>query len=59
MDEAFMITWKRAAAGLLSLLCVAAVTCPVNGATGTQDLYLRFSGGSGHLVNVNWWQFRR
>jgi arabinoxylan arabinofuranohydrolase len=35
------------------------VTCPVSGATGTQDLYLRFSGGSGYLLNVTWWQFRR
>jgi arabinoxylan arabinofuranohydrolase len=33
------------------------VTCPVSGATGTHDLYLRFSGGSGYLLNVNWWQF--
>jgi arabinoxylan arabinofuranohydrolase len=35
----------------------ATVTCPVSGATGTQDLYLRFTGGSGSLFNVNWWQF--
>ncbi|MBG0569040.1 family 43 glycosylhydrolase [Actinoplanes aureus] len=33
------------------------ISCPVNGATGTQDLYLRFTGGSGSLFNVNWWQF--
>lgn len=33
------------------------VTCPVSGAAGTQDLYLRFTGGSGSLFNVNWWQF--
>lgn len=32
-------------------------TCPVSGATGTHDLYLRFVGGSGNLFNVNWWQF--
>ncbi len=32
-------------------------TCPVTGATGTHDLYLRFTGGSGTLFNVNWWQF--
>ncbi|MFF3856145.1 RICIN domain-containing protein, partial [Micromonospora sp. NPDC002575] len=31
--------------------------CPVSGATGTQDLYLRFVGGSGNLFNLNWWQF--
>ncbi|MFJ6956116.1 carbohydrate-binding protein, partial [Micromonospora aurantiaca (nom. illeg.)] len=34
------------------------VTCPVSGATGTQDVFLRFAGGSGYLLNVNWWQFR-
>ncbi|GAA1870019.1 family 43 glycosylhydrolase [Myceligenerans crystallogenes] len=34
-------------------------TCPVTGATGTHDLYLRFTGGSGNLFNVNWWQFGR
>ncbi|KAI0392473.1 carbohydrate-binding module family 6 protein [Xylariaceae sp. FL0594] len=33
------------------------VTCAVNGAKGTQDLYLRFTGGSGSLFNFNWWQF--
>ncbi|MFC4071877.1 glycoside hydrolase family 43 protein [Actinoplanes subglobosus] len=33
------------------------VTCPVSGTAGTQDLYLRFAGGSGYLFNVNWWQF--
>ena len=33
------------------------VSCPVSGATGTHDLYLRFTGGSGNLFNVNWWQF--
>ncbi|WP_155370719.1 family 43 glycosylhydrolase [Catellatospora vulcania] len=33
------------------------VSCPVTGATGTHDLYLRFTGGSGYLFNVNWWQF--
>ncbi|WP_155340974.1 family 43 glycosylhydrolase [Acrocarpospora corrugata] len=33
------------------------VTCPVSGATGTRDLYLRFAGGGGYLFNVNWWQF--
>ncbi|MFG1890458.1 glycoside hydrolase family 43 protein [Micromonospora sp. NPDC049051] len=32
-------------------------TCAVGGATGTRDLYLRFTGGSGYLFNVNWWQF--
>ncbi|WJK42813.1 family 43 glycosylhydrolase [Solwaraspora sp. WMMA2056] len=33
------------------------VSCPVTGATGTQDLYLRFTGGSGYLLNADWWQF--
>jgi hypothetical protein len=33
------------------------VTCPVGGATGTQDLYLRFTGGSGYLFNIDWWRF--
>ncbi|SDZ44526.1 Ricin-type beta-trefoil lectin domain-like [Micromonospora pattaloongensis] len=32
-------------------------TCGVSGATGTRDLYLRFTGGGGNLFNVNWWQF--
>ncbi|WP_081687480.1 family 43 glycosylhydrolase [Glycomyces tenuis] len=34
-----------------------AVTCPVSGAIGKHDLYLRFTGGSGHLFNVDWWRF--
>jgi len=33
------------------------ISCPVSGATGTHDLYLRFAGGSGSLLNMNWWQF--
>jgi hypothetical protein len=33
------------------------VDCAVAGATGTQDLYLRFAGGSGYLLNFDWWQF--
>jgi len=36
----------------------ATVNCPINGATGTQDLFFRFTGsGSGSLFNFNWWQF--
>ena len=35
----------------------ANVSCPVSGATGTHDLYLRFTGGSGSLFNLNYWQF--
>lgn len=34
------------------------VTCSVNGATGTQDVYFVFQGsGTGYLFNFNWWQF--
>ncbi|KAM0123378.1 hypothetical protein ACHAPC_011198 [Botrytis cinerea] len=34
------------------------VTCPISGATGTQDLYFVFAGsGSGFLLNFNWWRF--
>ncbi|WP_422741169.1 family 43 glycosylhydrolase [Micromonospora sp. WMMD754] len=32
-------------------------TCAVSGATGTHDLYLRFTGGSGSLFNVDHWRF--
>jgi arabinoxylan arabinofuranohydrolase len=36
----------------------ATVSCPISGATGTQDLFLKFTGsGSGYLFNFNWWQF--
>ncbi|MEO3876257.1 family 43 glycosylhydrolase [Nonomuraea sp. B12E4] len=35
----------------------ATVTCSVSGATGTYDLYFKYTGGSGNLFNVNWWQF--
>jgi arabinoxylan arabinofuranohydrolase len=34
------------------------VTCAVSGATGTQDVFFRFTGsGSDSLFNFNWWQF--
>ncbi|MDA1361359.1 family 43 glycosylhydrolase [Glycomyces luteolus] len=33
------------------------VSCPVSGATGTHDLYLKFTGGSGSLFNFDWWRF--
>lgn len=34
------------------------VSCAVSGATGTQDLFLKFTGsGSDYLFNFNWWQF--
>ena len=32
-------------------------TCPVYGATGVHDLYLKFTGSDFYLFNVNWWQF--
>ena len=32
-------------------------TCTVSGATGIHDLYLKFTGGSGFLFNINWWKF--
>ena len=32
-------------------------TCKVTGATGTHDLYLKFTGGSGFLFNLNSWKF--
>jgi hypothetical protein len=35
----------------------ADVSCPVSGATGTRDLYLTFTGGSGFLFNVDHWRF--
>ena len=34
-------------------------SCPVHGATGTHDLYLRFTGAGGDLFHFDWWQFRR
>jgi arabinoxylan arabinofuranohydrolase len=32
-------------------------TCNVTGATGVKDLYLKFTGGSSQLFNLNHWQF--
>jgi endo-1,4-beta-xylanase len=32
-------------------------TCTVSGASGTHNLYLRFTGGSGYLMNLNWFKF--
>ena len=31
--------------------------CPVSGATGKHDLFLKFTGGSGTLFAFNWWKF--
>jgi endo-1,4-beta-xylanase len=33
------------------------VTCDVSGLSGIHDLYLKFTGGSGYLLNMNWWKF--
>jgi arabinoxylan arabinofuranohydrolase len=34
------------------------VSCPISGATGTQDLFFRFTGsGTNTLFNINWWKF--
>ena len=33
------------------------VKCNVGGASGKHDLYLKFTGGSGYLFNLNWLQF--
>ncbi|KAK4233362.1 carbohydrate-binding protein, partial [Achaetomium macrosporum] len=35
----------------------SSMNCTVSGATGTQDLFFRFTGGSGELFRFNWWQF--
>ncbi len=32
-------------------------SCEISGATGIHDLYLKFTGGSGYLLNLNWWKF--
>jgi hypothetical protein len=32
-------------------------SCPVSSAAGIHNLYLKFTGGSGYLFNVNWWKF--
>ncbi len=33
------------------------VKCDVSGVSGIHDLYLKFTGGSGYLLNINWWKF--
>ncbi|EPR09375.1 glycosyl hydrolase family 95 catalytic domain-containing protein [Ruminiclostridium papyrosolvens] len=33
------------------------ITCNVNGASGKHDLYLKFTGDSGYLFNLNWFKF--
>ena len=32
-------------------------SCSVTGATGVRDLYLKFTGDSSFLFNLNWWKF--
>jgi len=34
------------------------VSCPVNDVTGVHDVYLKFAGGRGFLLNINWWEFK-
>lgn len=34
-------------------------SCDVDDAEGVHDLYLKFTGGSGNLFNVNWWMFTK
>lgn len=33
--------------------------CNVSGVTGKHDLYLKFTGGSGYLFNLNWFTFSK
>jgi hypothetical protein len=33
------------------------VSCPLTGATGTQSLYLVYTGGGGYLFNIEWYAF--
>lgn len=35
----------------------ADATCSVSGVSGKHDLYLKFTGGSGYLFNLNWFKF--
>jgi arabinoxylan arabinofuranohydrolase len=30
----------------------------VSGLSGIHDIYLKFTGGSGYLFNINWWKFK-
>lgn len=32
-------------------------SCSISGASGKHDLYLKFTGGSDYLLNVNWFKF--
>jgi arabinoxylan arabinofuranohydrolase len=33
-------------------------SCSVTNASGARDLYLKFTGDAGDLLNFNWWQFQ-
>ena len=35
------------------------VNCTVSGVTGKHDLYLKFTGESGYLFNINWFKFSK
>ncbi|EPR10369.1 carbohydrate-binding protein [Ruminiclostridium papyrosolvens] len=35
----------------------ADATCNVSGASGIHNLYLKFTGGSGYIFNLNWFRF--
>jgi hypothetical protein len=37
----------------------ADVKCSISGASGTHDVYLKFTGGSGYLFNINWFKFTK
>ena len=37
----------------------ATSTCSVSGVSGTHNLYLKFTGGSGYLFNMNWFKFTK
>ena len=32
-------------------------TARIDNISGVHDVYLKFTGGSGYLLNINWWQF--
>jgi arabinoxylan arabinofuranohydrolase len=55
-------------AGTLAGTCVVTGTggwqtwvtksCSVSGLSSIHDIYLKFTGGSGYLFNINWWKFK-
>ncbi len=34
-------------------------SCSVSRVTGEHDLYIKFTGESGYLMNINWWKFSK